>query len=196
VTLLQGSSAWTAADDDALNAWMRDYLDWLLESPLGQEQNRRGNNQETWYDVQVAALAVYTGQPDAARANFEDAKTDIREEFQPDGRQPRELERTRSWDYSIFNLAAFLQLATLGDRLGVDLWNYTADGRSLRQGVDYLVPFATGEKRWPHQQITAFRPSALHPILRRAAVGFEDPTYREIAQQIGGATRRLELAFP
>jgi hypothetical protein len=68
--------------------------------------------------------------------------------------------------------------------------------RSLRQGVEYLIPFATREKRWPHEQITTFRRSALHPILRRAALGWNDPSYRALAHRIGGATPRLELTLP
>jgi hypothetical protein len=197
VTLLQGSPAWTALDDQGFEDWMRAYLKWLQESPLGTDEARRGNNQETWYDVQVTALAIYTGQADVARATLQRAQTDIGEEFEPDGKQPREIARTRSWDYSIFDLTAFLHLAWLGDRVGVDLWNYeTPDGRSLRKGVDYLIPFATGEKRWPYKQITSFRGSALHPILRWAAVGWNEPRYREIAFQIGGGTRRLELTLP
>jgi hypothetical protein len=197
VSLLQDSSAWTASDDQGLNDWMRAYLTWLLESPLGRQQARRGNNQETWADVQIVALAFYTGQMEIARKVLEDAKADIADEFEPDGRQPRELARTRSWDYSIFNLTAFIHLAELGERVGVDLWNYrTADGRSLQKGIEYLLPFATGERRWPHKQITKFHASALHPVLRRAAVGLMEPEYREIAQRIGGGTRRLELTLP
>jgi len=77
------------------------------------------------------------------------------------------------------------------------LWNFsTRDGRSLRQGLEYLIPFATGERRWPHKQITEFRASALHPVLRRAAIGWNEPKYRELARQIGGGTRRLELTLP
>src|SRR5688572_10268456 len=144
VTLLEGSSAWTASDDQGLNDWMRAYLTWLIESPLGRQQARRGNNQETWADVQIVALALYTGQTEIARKVLEDAKADIADEFEPDGRQPRELERTRSWDYSIFNLTAFIHLAELGERVGVDLWNYrTADGLSLEKVIEYLLPLAT-----------------------------------------------------
>lgn len=197
VTLLQGSSAWTVSDDRGLEDWMRAYLEWLRNSPLGKGEARRGNNQETWYDLQVTALAISTGQADVARATLQRAQADIGEEFEPDGEQPRELARTRSWDYSIFDLTAFLHLAALGNRVGVDLWNYqTPDGRSLRKGVDYLIPFATGEKRWPHKQITPFRASELHLVLRLAAVGWKQPKYRAIAQQIGGATPELELTLP
>src|SRR4029079_12800027 len=36
VLLIRGSPAWTKADDDALQAWMRGYLTWLRESPHGR----------------------------------------------------------------------------------------------------------------------------------------------------------------
>jgi len=197
VALLRDSSAWTASDDAAFKTWMRAYLRWLLDSRFGQEELARGNNQETWYDVQVVTLALHTGQTDVARTSLLSARSEIGRQFETDGRQPRELARTRAWDYSIFNLVAFLHLAALGDRVNVDLWNHrTADGRSLRQGLEYLIPFATREKPFPYEQITDFRPSELHPILRRAAVGWSEPRYRELAMRIGGGTRRLELTLP
>jgi Alginate lyase len=197
MTLLQGSAAWSGTDDQGLKKWMRAYLTWLQENRLGQEESTRGNNQETWYEVQVVSLALYTGQPEVARTTLRQSQTAIGKEFEPDGSQPRELARTRSWDYSIFDLTAFLRVAALGSRVGVDLWNYeTTDGRSLRKGVDFLVPFATGEKRWPYKQITPLHGSALHPVLRWAAVGWKDPNYRATAQQIGGATPLLELTMP
>jgi len=197
VTLLQGSSRWTTSDDQRLKKWMRAYLSWLGESRLGREEATRGNNQETWEEVQVTGLGLYTGQKNIARAAVERSRAAIGREFKPDGRQPRELARTRAWDYSIFNLTAFLNLAAVGDRVNVDLWNYqTADGRSLRKGVDYLVPFASREARFPYKQITPFRPSAVQGILRRAAVGWNDSKYRTLAQEIGGGTAMLDLTFP
>ena len=197
VTLLQGSSAWTASDDQGLKDWMRAYLEWLQVSALGRDEASRGNNQETWEEVQMVALALYTGQPDVAHTILQRSQAAIGKEFEPDGRQPRELARTRSWDYSIFDLTAFLHLAALADRVGMDLWNYqTPDGRSLRKGLEYLIPFATGDKRWPSKQITPFRASALHPVLRLAAVGWRNSMYRALAQQIGGGTAMLDLTFP
>jgi hypothetical protein len=197
VMLLDGSPSWTAPEDAAFKGWMRSYLEWLLTSEKGRAQANRGNNQETWYRLQVVALALYTGETDAARATILDARAGIGGQFERDGRQPRELARTRAWDYSVFNLDAYLQLARLGERLDVDLWNYTSEtGRSLRQGVEYLVPFATGEEPFPYEQITELDPSELHPVLRRAASGWNEPGYRELARQIGGETAMRELTLP
>lgn len=195
--LLAGSPQWTAADEAGLQTWMREYLKWLTDSPYGQDEGKNGNNHETWYDVQVASLAFYTGQADLARRTLEGSRARIGRQFEPDGRQPRELERTRSWDYSEFNLTAFFNLATLGERVGVDLWDYrSADGRSLRQAVDFMVPYAAGERKWPDPQITDFRPGVIHRVLRRAAVAWKEPKYRALAEKIGGGSARLVLVVP
>lgn len=194
VLSIAASGAWKTRDENSLHAWMTAYLRWLTESSHGKDEAKNGNNHETWYDVQVAGLALFTGQEGLARRTLEGARTRIARQIEPDGRQPRELERTRSWDYSIFNLRAFFDLATLGEHVGVDLWRYqTPDGRSLRKALDYLVPSASGDRRWTDAQITPFRPGELSPLLRRAAVVWKEPKYRELAQKAGGGSSRLDV---
>jgi hypothetical protein len=196
VTLLEASRSWTAGDHAQLQKWMEAYLTWAIESTHGQEEARNGNNHETWYDVQVASLALFTGNRDLATRVLSGSQQRIARHVEKDGRQPRELERTRAWDYSIFNLTAFFHLATLGDRVGVDLWHFvTPDGRSLRTALDYLIPFARGDRRWPYQQVTPFRPQALSWLLRRAAKAWSEPRYEALAQQLGGANDRSALTI-
>jgi hypothetical protein len=197
VLLIAGSPAWRAEDEAALQAWMRSYLTWLLESQHGKEESKNGNNHETWYDVQAAGLALYTGQRDLARQVLEGSRDRIARQIEPEGRQPRELERTRAWHYSIFNLEAFFDLAVLGERVGVDLWRHrTADGRSLRAAVDFLVPYGLKEQKWPHQDITGFSGGELHDVLRRAAVAWKEPRYAELATRLGGESKWLDLVRP
>jgi len=194
VTLIAASRSWTAADQSGLEAWMRAYGSWLTESPHGKDESSNGNNHETWYDVQVASLALFTDQRELARRTLEGSQRRIARQIEPDGKQPRELERTLPWHYSIFNLTAFFELATLGDRVGVDVWNYRSpDGRSLRGALDFLVPFAEGQKRWPYPEISGFQPAAIHALLRRAAVAWKAPAYRALAITLGGAAPKLEL---
>jgi len=197
IALVASSGAWTKTDEAGLQAWMRDYVGWLTTSTHGQEESKNGNNHETWYDVQVASLALYTGQRDLARKTLEGSRARIDRQFEPDGRQPRELERTRSFDYSEFNLTAFFNLAVLGERVDVDLWNYrSADGRGLRRALDFLVPYAAGEKKWDFDQITPFSGSTIANILRRGAAAWNDPKYRELAEKLGGGSTRVRLLYP
>lgn len=186
VSLIAASPAWTSADQTRLEAWMRAYATWLIESPHGQEEAKNGNNHETWYNAQVAALAVWTGQTELARRHVEAGRRCVAAQIEPDGRQPRELERTNAWHYSAFNLEAFFDLATLGDRVGVDLWRYrTPDGRSLRQALDFLVPFAAGDRKWTYPEIAGFKADAIHDLLRTAAIAWNAPDYRALADRVG-----------
>ena len=83
------------------------------------------------------------------------------------------------------NLSGLMMLATLGERVGVDLWRFqTPDGRSLAKALDYLSPYAVGQQEWPHQQIGGWPPQMLFPLLRQAAVKLPDPKYRAWVKQL------------
>jgi len=182
VGLLAGSTAWTEADQLALQRWFDQYLRWMLESQNGRDEAAAKNNHGTYYDVQVASFALFVGKEDLAKEVLQTAKHKrIAIQIEPDGRQPLELVRTKAWSYSIGNLQGLMLLARLSENVGVDLWDYrTADGRSIRQALDYLVPFAAGEQTWPHQQLGGFSRQALFPMLRRAAMRYPEERYRAL----------------
>lgn len=60
-----------------------------------------------------------------------------------EGKQPRELARTKSWSYSCFNLKNICKGAVMAQSLGIDLWSHEGEGGkgSLRKAMLYLVPF-------------------------------------------------------
>ncbi len=185
--LLAGSTAWTAADDKGLHDWFGQYLHWMRTSKNGLDEDAAKNNHGNWYDVQVADMALFLGDRTLAVDTLQRVKTRrIAVEIEPDGRQPLELERTNAWGYSNFSLEALTELATLGDEVGVDLWNFkTSDGRSIRAAVDFLAPYAAGERKWDYQQIGGFHAGAMAPTLWRAAQAYHDPKYAALARQIG-----------
>ncbi len=179
VALLQPFSGWTDEDQIGLQDWFRAYLDWLLTSKHGRDEAQEHNNHGTWYDVQVAAFALFVGEREIAhRTLAENTSNRIISQIEPDGSQPHELARTRSLSYSVMNLTAFMDAADLGVHAGIDLWHYVADGRGIRQAVDYLVKSALGDA-WAHQQITDTSDALLLPILYRAATSYHDPRYGE-----------------
>ncbi|NUM55141.1 MAG: alginate lyase family protein [Candidatus Hydrogenedentes bacterium] len=179
--VLEDSGAWKPEDEAAWNAWLADFSKWLSESDLGKAESKALNNHGTWYDVMVATFAMEGGNIDLARQTVRDAaEKRIAKQIRPDGKQPLELARTKSWDYSVMNLDAMVRLAMLGRRLDCDLWNYVPDGGGgIRAALDYLLPFATGDREWEMKQIEAFDPSRLYPVVRRAAAAYPDGPYTE-----------------
>jgi hypothetical protein len=66
----------------------------------------------------------------------------------------------------------------------VDLWNYqTADGRSIRRAVDFLYPFAVGEK-WKYQQLGEWQPEILYPAVNMAAAHYTDERFKAMLAKI------------
>ncbi len=201
--LLAGSPAWSESDETALRRWCAAFLDWMRTSKLGRAVSAADNNQATMSDLRAVRFAFKVGREELAREILSavGAKR-IAVQIAPDGSQPHELARTKSFSYSRGNLAGLIGLATLGERVGVDLWNFqTPDGRSLRKAIDYLAPYAkTPPAPWPHEQIADLDVSSLAPIFRRAALAYRDAVYAQIAAQLSGTERArfqlLEPAFP
>ena len=182
IGLLAGSKALTEADRRGLQEWFGKFLQWMLESRNGRDESAAKNNHGTYYDVQVVSFALFLGQRDLATRVLQDARQKrIATQIEPDGRQPLELVRTKAWSYSIGNLDGLMLLATLGDCVGVDLWNYqTADGRSIRKALDFLTPIALGERKWQYQELGGLEPRTLFPLIRRAAARYRDKQYQAL----------------
>ena len=122
----------------------------------------------------------------------------ISKQIEPDGRQLRELERTQAWNYSLFNLKALFDVASIANKLGTDLWNYqTPDKRGIRKALDWLIPFATGEKKWSYEQIAGWQPEKLAPLLRRAALQYREMSYENALSKLAPSTdQRFNLLYP
>ena len=185
VGLLRLSKSLSAEENTMIDQWFKKYYTWLTESSNGQSEANAQNNHGSWYDVHTSAVALFVGQKEKAKTIFEAAKQKrIAYQFSPEGKQAEELARTLSWHYCQFNLTALFRLATLAKNAGVDLFNYsTPDGRSMRQGLDYLIPFANKEQEWKEVQLKEFNYDMLAQLSRQAAVVYNDAKYLKIYQK-------------
>ena len=186
VGLLERSKSWTPADDSALHDWCARFLDWMLTSPNGKDEAAAKNNHGSFYDAQVAVLALFVGRTDLAHSILQHvAHKRIATQVQRDGSQPLELARTKSFHYSAFNLEALFELARLGENVGVDLWSFESkDGGPIRGALDYLLPYADGTRKWPYQELEPITGKELVPFLMRAADQFHSPEYRAAALKL------------
>jgi hypothetical protein len=188
IGLLDALGSLSSGDKEALRDWFWHFGTWMRENPYGREESNAKNNHGTYYDLQVAIYALYADQPAIAKRVLEDAREKrIDAQIEPDGRQPLELARTRSFSYSVMNIDGLTQLATVGDRVGVDLWNHTRKGSktpAMREALLYLAPYAIGDTKWPHQQIGGWDPESLFPVLRRAASHYQDAEFRRVVARV------------
>ena len=195
--LLGGAKAWSAADHDALVAWMRAFLSWAQTSKNGQDEAAARNNHGSHYDAQLAHFALFTGQPELAKKIVESAQERrLAVQFKPDGSQPLELTRADSFGYSRFNLLALFDLATVGEHVGVDLWHYQpADGAGLRAGLDFLMPYVEDPaKPWPYEK-EGKHVRNVASLLWRAAAVYGDPRYRAALVKTPDWQRQREALF-
>jgi hypothetical protein len=197
--LLEGSKHWTQSDAEGLKAWMRAFVNWAQTSKNGQDEHNAKNNHGSFYDMQIAHLALYTGQTNLAKTIVESARQRrIAVQIQPGGSQPLELARADSFGYSRFNVQALFGLATLGEYVGVDLWHYqTAEGGSLRKALDFLMPYAEDtSKPWPYEHDK--KPNrSLSPVLRAAWAVFGDDRYLTLLKKSPENDSQIEcLLFP
>lgn len=186
--LLTDAGLMSDGELDNFKAWFDAYLSWLRSSENGAEEERQANNHGTWYDVQVVCYALFTGKTGLARDVVEAAKVKrVEAQIAADGGQPRELARTRSLEYSLYNLAALFDLARMGENLGVDLWNHRrVDGIGIRRALDFLLPYFESPASWPREQILEIKTDddRLSSIACRAARAYGDDEVRRLAERL------------
>lgn len=188
IGLLDGAKAWTKQDQQALQDWFRAFVEWMQTSANGREEAAARNNHGTWFAADLAAFALFIGNEALARRTVEAVRARIAWQIDPDGRQLLELERTRAMSYSLFNLSGLWTVAAIGEKTGVDLWNYqTNDGRGLFAALAYLAPFALGEKKWPHKQIIKWSLEDYFDLVRQGAGKIQHNKFRVLLANIPAA---------
>ena len=201
VRLLENAPGFSRQDHDGMVAWCRGYLTWLEESKNGMQERDATNNHGTFYDEQVVALALFVGDTSLARRTMMESESKrIASQIGADGKQRREMDRTRPLHYTLFNLDAFTMLAELGRHVGVDLWHYTApNGGSIEKALLFVAPYADPAVKFPLPDIAEQGVNEFLPPLRRAAAQLRNPAFASALSRVPARSREADperLACP
>ncbi len=192
IGLLHSSAIWKLSDESGMKQWFDDYLYWLLNSNNGKKEREAKNNHGTFYDMQVASIALFCGQKKVADEILKNDFERLAWQVEIDGKQPLELSRTLALSYSTFNLEAWFRLASIAEKNGVDFWHYeTKDGRSLKKALVYLIPFVVDGKPWEYKQINKYKQQDLYRLLLIAAEKFKDDKYKKQAEKIKDSNKNV-----
>lgn len=134
--------------------WFDRFLIWLTTHKYGLDEMNAANNHGTCWVMQVSAFAKFTGNEQMIKFCSNRYKNYLLpNQMAADGSFPRELNRTKPYGYSIFNLDAMATICRILSSEKDNLWEYkTADGRSVKKGIEYLYPFIADKNKWPHKK--------------------------------------------
>jgi len=156
ITLLSKSKAMKPKDLEGMKTWFSQYLDWMLNSDIGKDECNASNNHGMAFDMQATAYALFTGRQDVADKFIKEfPEKRLFKQIEPDGSQPLELARTIAFHYTLFNLGHMLDMASLAQSTGVDLFSAaSSDGRSITKAIEFIKPYlGKPQSAFPYQQI-------------------------------------------
>ena len=161
----------------SIKNWFGKYLEWLTTHEYGRDEMNAKNNHGTCWVMQVAAFARFTENGEILDFCRERYKTVLLpNQMGQDGSFPLELERTKPYGYSLFNLDAMTMVVHILSDSSHNLWEYeTNDGRSIKKGIEFLHPYVESKDQWPYQQDVTYWENwpVAHPFLILAAETFQ-----------------------
>lgn len=186
IQVLEVSGFLTGADLTGLKNWFDEYVTWLNTHRYGISERDRWNNHGTWWAAQVAAFASLTGREELLSLCRERFKRLLSAQMDKTGGFPNELRRSKPFNYSLFNLEGYAVLAYFASTQDDDLWNYASEDGSLRQAIDFMIPFIVDKSTWPYPaDVQNFDELPIQSgFLLFAGRAYENDVYLEVWQKL------------
>jgi hypothetical protein len=217
IALIAPSAALGAQEVQDLRKWFADYVDWMMTSDTGHEEDVWYNNHGMFYDAQVINYLLFVGDiPRAARVVFDAQIKRIASQVARDGRMHAELDRTRPFHYSAFNLEALMRIARYGEqvnvpsmtlksddpkcvhpqfRCAIDVWNFQIDDRSTKAAIDFMAAATANPESWTHatseESVLNLKP--MIQVLLMAERAYKTGAYAKVVAALPDDTRRSSL---
>jgi hypothetical protein len=190
IEVLRRGGALPEAEFRPIRAWFADYVRWMTTHPNGIDERDAKNNHGTCWVMQVAAFASLTGDRESlemCRTRFTDVL--LPTQMAADGSFPLELERTKPYGYSLFNLDAMATICQILDgpaevgRHMKGLWAFELpDGRGMRRAVAYMAPFIADKQTWKRPKDVQYFDEwpMRHPALLFGGLALGEPRYVDL----------------
>lgn len=165
--LIQHRSTIESETEQSLKNWFRNYREWLFTHEIGIKEGQSRNNHGTWYGAQVSAFGILAGMDTEVKDYMENqCKTRLSLHITSEGKQPEELSRTKTLNYSLMNLRGHLMVANMAAVYRIDLFNF--EDQPLKLGLEFIRDNLPPNGDWPYEQI----------------VGISDSHYNDLARMI------------
>lgn len=135
-----------------LQQWFANYLSWMTTHPYGLEEREAKNNHGVCWHVQAGIFARFTNNEQIIKSLIQRYKqVYLPEQMDLDGSFPAELQRTKPYGYSIFQLDNMINLCQILSTPEENLWEFQLpDGRSIQRALEFLYPYMLDKTQWPY----------------------------------------------
>jgi len=146
------------SDFAAIKSWFSEYSLWMNTHPYGIKERDWHNNHSIAWGLQMAAFADLTEDQAMSELVRNRFKTEyLAKQMVSDGSFPNELGRTKPYGYSLFVIDLMAGIAQISSTPEDNLWTYkTEDGKSLKNGLNYIAPYIKDKSMWPHAKDVAY----------------------------------------
>ncbi len=150
VRAIEKSKVFPKGMSEELRGWFRQLAEWMTTSKNGADEARAKNNHAVAFYLQLAVYADFIGDEEKlARCRKEYKEVFVAKQMAVDGGFPLELERTKPYGYSIFQLDNMTTLCHVLSTEQDNLWTYELpDGRGIRKAIAFLYPFLADKSKW------------------------------------------------
>ncbi len=132
--------------------WFGRFATWMTTHEYGIDEMNHHNNHSTTWIVTAGIMAKVAEHEQIVNLCVNRFKyVLLPDQMALDGSFPYEIDRTKPYGYSLFNMDAFANAAHILSTPEDNLWDYvTNDGKSLKLGMEFLVPFIRDKSSWPY----------------------------------------------
>jgi hypothetical protein len=184
--LLNDYAGWNLPARAAVKRWVKAMIE--PQRPLMFYQGTEMYN--NWEDARLMYLAkgaLFLDDVELLLNVFERWRTILPMKMTDEGELPRETMRTRSMHYTLFSLHSALEIAEIAKQCGVDLYNLSVNGRTIRKAVDYAAHYLLQMEKCPHQMIEPMSDDRGHlGLFELAHRAWEDERYLQVLAAWGG----------
>lgn len=151
---MQNAACVNKEDLVKIKQWFSDYINWLTTHPCGISEMNAKNNHGTCWVMQVASFAKLTDNQEVLKlCNDRFKEVLLPNQMAENESFPQEIDRTKPYGYSLFNLDAMASICQILFTEEDNLWNYTAgNGANIRKGIDFMYPYVLDKSQWPYKK--------------------------------------------
>ncbi|RZF58688.1 DUF4982 domain-containing protein [Sphingobacterium corticibacterium] len=177
-------------------SWFSTYLEWIMTHPYGLQERDTKNNHAACWILQVVAFAQYIGDEEAlAFANERYRSVLLPNQMANDGSFPLELERTKPYGYSLFNLDVFAGICYMLKDDDTTIHTFQFGEKNLEKAIQFMVPYVKSKVSWPFGKDVMYWDNwpIAHPFLLLGSTMFEQSQWLQLWGQLPLDYNELEV---